>query len=382
MNPAQMPLRDYTIPPEGLPQAPTNVDLELTGRCNLSCRYCFYADSMQERGDLDTDAWYSILSELGSLAVRRATLSGGEAFIRDDFFDIIDSVIENKMRYSILSNGTLITEDTIKQFEEGKRRLRMDSIQVSIDGSRAEIHNLSRPPNSFDRAVRGLRLLKEAGFPVTVRVTLNRNNVDDLDGIAHFLLDDIGLPSFSTNEAEPMGTAREQGDTILLSREQRVVAMKKLVELNEEYGGRIGAQAGPLCMANMIAEIDRLRAAGEIGIPGRGALVSCGGVFSKMSILHDGTMVPCNMLPKLVMGVAGMHSIQEAWLHSPAINAMRYRREIPLSSLPMCSDCPYTGFCTGGCPASVMTKTGKLIGVDPISCYRYHKGEVEYDDLI
>jgi len=379
---AQMPVRDYTVPPEGLAQAPTNIDLELTGRCNLSCRYCFYADSMQDRGDLDTDAWYAILSELGGLAVRRATLSGGEVFVRDDLFDIIDSVIENKMRYSILSNGTLITEDTIEEFGKGKRRLRMDSIQVSIDGSCAEVHNLSRPPNSFDRAVRGLRLLKEGGFPVTVRVTLNRHNVDDLEGIAHLLLDDIGLPSFSTNEAEPMGTGREEGENILLSREQREAAMKKLIELNEQYGGRIGAQAGPLCMANMIAEIDRLRAAGESGIPGRGALVSCGGVFSKMSILHDGTMVPCNMLPTLVMGVAGMHSIQEAWLHSPAINVVRYRREIPLSSLPMCSDCPYIGFCAGGCPASVMTKTGKLIGVDPFSCYRYHKGEVEYDDLI
>jgi len=382
MNSELMPLRDYTIPPEGLSIAPREVDLEITGRCNLSCKYCFYADSMQEKHDLDTEAWYSILSELGELAVRKVTLSGGEVFIRKDLFEIIDSVIRNRMRYSILSNGTLITEETIKKFSEGKRRLRLNSIQISIDGSCAEIHDLSRPPNSFERAVRGLRLLKDAGFPVTVRVTLNRHNIDDLENIAALLIDDIGLSGFSTNEAEPMGTARCQGDNILLSNEQRETAKKKLTEINEKYGGRIGAQAGPLSMARMIDEIDKLRAEGKTEKPGRGRLVSCGGVFSKMSILHDGTMVPCNMLPKLVMGVAGMHSIQEAWLHSPAINAVRYRREIPLSSLETCSDCPYTGFCAGGCPASVMTKTGKLLGIDPLSCYRYHKGEVSYDDLM
>jgi SynChlorMet cassette radical SAM/SPASM protein ScmE len=382
MNHEQIQLRDYTLPPEGLQQSPTNIDLEITGRCNLSCRYCFYADSMQEKRDLDTDAWYSILSELGDLAVRNVTLSGGEIFIRNDLFKIIDSVIKNRMRYKLLTNGTLITEDTIERFREGKRLLRLDSIQVSIDGSRAEVHNLSRPPNSFGRAVRGLRLLKEAGFPVTVRVTLNRHNIDDLDEIARLLIDDIGLPGFSTNEAEPMGTARCQGENILLSREQRETAMKKLMELNEQYGGKIEAQAGPLSLAKMIDEIDRLRDAGETEKKGRGALVSCGGVFSKMSILHDGTMVPCNMLPTLVMGVAGMHSIREAWLHSPAINAVRYRREVPLSSLPTCSHCPYTGFCAGGCPASVMSKKGKILGIDPLSCYRYHKGEVGYDDLM
>lgn len=382
MNPEQGPLRDYTLPPEDLQQAPTSVDLELTGRCNLSCKYCFYAECMKDKQDLDTRAWYSIISELGDLATRNATLSGGEVFIRNDLFEIIDSLIENRMRYSILSNGTLITEDTIKQLSEGKRRLRLDSIQVSIDGSKAEIHDLSRPPNSFERAVCGLRLLKDAGFPVTVRVTLNRHNVDDLDGIARLLIDDIGLPGFSTNEAAPMGTARCQGENILLSREQRETAMKKLMELNEQYGERIGAQAGPLSMARMIDEIDRLRAAGETEKKGKGTLTSCGGVFSKMCILHDGTMVPCNMLPTLVMGVARMHSIRDAWLHSPAINAVRYRREVPLSSLSTCSDCSYTGFCAGGCPAMSMTKKCKLLGIDPLSCYRYHKKEIEYDDLM
>ena len=94
-----------------------------------------------------------------------------------------------------------------------------------------------------------------------------------------------------------------------------------------------------------------------------------------MAVLHDGTMVPCNMLPTLVMGVIGMHALQDAWLKSPAINVIRRRREIPLSLLEECKDCPYTGFCTGGCPASVMAKSGQIIGIDPMSCYREYLKE-------
>jgi SynChlorMet cassette radical SAM/SPASM protein ScmE len=377
-----LPVRDFTVPPPGLNKAPLELDLGITGRCNLSCRYCFYADSMQEKRDIPLAAWQRILAELGGLAVQRVCLSGGEVFLRDDLFSIIDAVIENRMRYSILTNGTLITKTMIRKFSEGKRRLRLDSIQVSIDGSRAEIHDRSRPPKSFDRAVRGLRLLVDAGFPATVRVTLNRYNIDDLDGIARLLIDEIGLAGFSTNEAGPMGTARCYGENIVLSHEQRRAAMKTLAELSERYGNRIGAAAGPLAMAEMVSEIDRLRNAGDTRKEGRGTLCSCGGVFSKMAILHDGTMVPCNMLPTLVMGVAGMHPIRDAWLHSPAINAVRYRYETPLTSVSTCTSCPYAGFCAGGCPALVMAQKGRLLGIDPLSCYRYLKGEVGYDDLL
>jgi len=365
---------DLTVPPEGVLSAPKSVDLALTGRCNLSCEYCFYADSMTSKRDLPIDRWLEILKELGEIGVQRVCLSGGEVFVRPDLFTIIDGVIENRMRYSLLSNGTLITEDTIAAFQIGKRRLRLDSIQISIDGSRAEIHDRSRPPKSFDRAIRGLRLLAKAKFPVTVRVTLNHHNINDLPRIAALLIDDIGLPGFSTNEAESMGTARCNGQNILLSKEERKQAMKVLTELNEQYGRRIGATAGPLAMATMVDDIETRIAAGETGRPGRGTLCSCGGVFSKMAILHDGTMVPCNMLLTLVMGVAGMHPVREAWRTSPAINAVRYRRTIPLSALPECSGCKYTGFCAGGCPATVMAKTGKLIGIDPSACYRaFHR---------
>jgi len=375
-------VRDFTVPPPGLHKAPLELDLGITGRCNLSCWYCFYADCMQEKRDMPLPAWQRILAELGGLAVQRVCLSGGEVFLRDDLFAIIDSVIENRMRYSILTNGTLITETGLKEFDEGKRRLRLDSIQVSIDGSKAEIHDLSRPPKSFDRAVRGLRLLVDVGFPATVRVTLNRHNIDDLEAIARLLIDDIGLSGFSTNEAGAMGTARCQGDNIILSHDQRRAAMKTLAELSERYGHRISAAAGPLAMAEMVGEIDRLRNAEETHKAGRGTLCSCGGVFSKMAILHDGTMVPCNMLPTLVMGIAGMHPIREMWIHSPAINAVRYRYEVPLTSVSTCAACPYTGFCAGGCPALVMAQKGRHIGIDPLSCYRYLKGEVAYDDLM
>lgn len=375
MNTVIEPYYDPVVPSDSVPLAPKSVDVSITGKCNLKCAYCFYADEMQGLSDLPFDRWDSFFQECEDLGVQRATLSGGEAFCRPDLFRVIDAVIDHKMRYSLLSNGTLITKKTIKSFEEGKRRLRLDSIQVSIDGSTAFIHNKSRPPDSFDAAIRGLRLLINHEFPVTVRVTINAHNVYDLDNIASFLLEDIGINSFGTNEADYFGSARCGGQRVLLSEKERQYAMDTLLRLQKEYHGRINAMAGPLSRAHMFADIKKAVDQGKTGFSGRGTLCSCGGVFQKISVLHDGTMVPCNMLPKLTMGVIGINPVSEVWLHHPSINAVRHRRKIPLTALSTCADCPYTGFCTGGCPATVMSKTGRLLALDPLTCYRLYIGE-------
>ena len=268
---------DPTVTPRGVARVPKIVDVSLTGRCNLQCRYCFFADSMATLADLPTASWLAFFEELGELAVPRVTLSGGEVFTRPDLFQLLDGIIAAKMRYSLLTNGTLITEQVIHRFEEGKRRLRLDSIQVSIDGSCAEIHNRSRPPDSFDRALKGLKLLKAKGFPVTVRVTVNRHNLDDLANIARLLLEDIGLSEFSTNEAAFMGAARCNGQEVVLTPTERRQAAAVLVALNEKYEGRISADAGPLAAARMFSDIEARLARGETHMPGRGTLCSCAG---------------------------------------------------------------------------------------------------------
>lgn len=70
---------------------------------------------------------------------------GGEVFTRPGLFELIDGVIANRIRYNLLTKGTLITEEFLSQFEHSKRRLGLNSTQVSIDGSCVEVHNLSRP---------------------------------------------------------------------------------------------------------------------------------------------------------------------------------------------------------------------------------------------
>ena len=86
-------------------------------------------------------------------------------------------------------------------------------------------------------------------FRSQVRVTIHRHNVSDLEAIAELLLEEIGLPGFSTNAASYMGLCRQNVDQVGLSVEDRTLAMETLLRLNRKYDNRISAQAGPLAEA-------------------------------------------------------------------------------------------------------------------------------------
>jgi len=370
--PQQLSAESYTR----IEAAPRDFDLSLTGKCNLHCHYCFYADEMVGRGDLPASRWLAFFEELKRLGVRNATLSGGEVFMRPDLWELIDALIAARMRYSILTNGTLIAEKTLDQFAVGNRRQRLNSIQVSIDGSCAAVHDASRGAGSFEKAVRGLRLLKEARFPLTVRMTINRHNVTDIENTARLLLDDIGLPSFSTNDAMAMGAGCAQQKDIGLTSAQRPLAMRELVRVEQMWPGRITASAGSLALWRMFNEMEHARATGEKATRwNMGTLSSCGCMFLKLAVHHDGMIVPCNMLAEASLGAIGETPISSIWQDHPLLKEMRGRRKLRMDELPGCQGCEWTPFCNGGCPATIFSQTGDLYRANPDGCYRRFQEE-------
>jgi SynChlorMet cassette radical SAM/SPASM protein ScmE len=227
-----------------LVKTPRSVDIDITNECNLRCKYCYHftgPGDVQE--DIPKDEWLDFFEELGRCAVMDVYLGGGEPFFREDLKELIDGVVKNRMRFMLLSNGTLIT-DEIASYIASTRRC--DSIQVSIDGGSSQTHDLSRGKGNFHRAVAGINVLRRHQIPATVRVTINRHNVRDLDEIAKLLLDDIGLQSFSCNSAGPMGLCRQNREEMELTVEDRQIAMESLLNLDKKYNGRINAAAGPL----------------------------------------------------------------------------------------------------------------------------------------
>jgi SynChlorMet cassette radical SAM/SPASM protein ScmE len=283
------------------------------------------------------------------------TLQGGEPFCRKDLSKLIEGIVHNRMRFNILSNGTLITDEMAAFLASTGR---CDGVQVSIDGSVPTTHDACRGEGNFLKAMRGIKSLQKYNVPVPVRVTIHRKNVRDLENVAELLLEEIGLPSFSTNAASYMGLCRQNAEQVQLNAEDRSLAMESLLKLEKKYNGRISASAGPLAEARSWLEMEEARSEAKESISGRGYLTSCNGPMSKLAVRADGVMVPCGQMSHIELGRINIDDLQEIWQEHPQLEKLRGRHNIPF---------PY---CTGNCPALAYTILGKENHPSPDACLK------------
>ncbi|NIM89672.1 MAG: SynChlorMet cassette radical SAM/SPASM protein ScmE [Candidatus Aminicenantes bacterium] len=347
---------------------PKSIELAITNRCNLRCKYCSHFTSAGDvNRDVPKEEWLQFFEELNRCAVMNVTIEGGEPFCREDLKKLIRGIIRNRMRFNILSNGTLITDEMAAFLASTGR---CDGVQVSIDGSMPATHDIFRGKGNFLRAIQGIKTLQKHNIPVSVRVTIHKQNVNDLEAVARLLLEDIRLPGFSTNSASFMGLCRQNVDDVQLTVDDRMQAMKSLMNLNRKYKGRISAAAGPLAEARNWLEMEQALQEGKKSLPGRGYLISCGGVMNKLAVRADGVIVPCIQMSHLELGRIIKDSLREIWQNHPELTRLRKRLNIPLSNFEFCQDCKYINYCGGNCPALAYTILGKENHPSPDACLR------------
>jgi Fe-coproporphyrin III synthase len=361
-------------------RTPRSVDVEITGRCNLRCKYCYFFDNQAVNYiDLPTQEWLQFFNELGRCSVMEVCIAGGEPFIREDLPELLKGIVQNRMRFQILSNGSLINN---KMAAFIANTCRCNSVQISIDGSNPDIHDYCRGKGSFKGAVRGIRILQQHKVPVTVRVTIHHHNVDDLENIARLLLDELAIKQFSTNSASALGTCRLNRTEVLLTPQDRIRAMETLLELNKEYEGRITATAGPLAEALIWSEMERARRNGDPPRPYGGRLTACGCTTSKIAVRSDGAFTPCPLLSHIELGRINQDSLTKVWQESNELNELRNRGSISLTDFEFCRNCPYIPYCTGNCPSIAHSITGKVNHPNPDSCMRSFIAELGKESII
>jgi SynChlorMet cassette radical SAM/SPASM protein ScmE len=351
-----------------LMKTPRELDIEITGKCNLRCEYCSHFDSP---GDVDRDLpfteWQKFFNELRECQVLSVCLQGGEPFVRKDILKIIQSLTQNNIRYSILSNGSLITDDIARFIHASKR---CSGIQISLDGSESSVHDQCRGQGAFAGAIQGIEILKKYRVPVNVRVTLQKHNLHDLENTAGLILKDLNLKFFSVNSVGYLGMCRQNQSQLELNTTDRIIAMETLLSLSQQYPGRILASAGPMADARLWKKMSLACQANHPPFKEGGFLNGCHCVENSMAVRADGMLVPCNQMSHLELGMINQVNLGEVWRNHSELERLRNRKTIPLQNFEFCADCEFIDYCTGNCPATAYTILGNDCHPSPDSCFR------------
>ena len=190
--------------PENAPPAFHLLAKPTGATCNLDCTYCFFLDkealypgSRFRMSDTTLEQYIRQLVESHQADTVNIAWQGGEPTLMGlDFYRRAMALAEKYRRpgmtylHTLQTNGTLLDDEWAAFFKQHDFL-----IGISIDGPR-ELHDVYRVDKggqpTFDKVMRGLRLLQKHGVEYNVLTTVNVVNADYPLKVYRFLRDDAG----------------------------------------------------------------------------------------------------------------------------------------------------------------------------------------------
>jgi radical SAM protein with 4Fe4S-binding SPASM domain len=291
------------------------IQWHLTEKCNLHCRHCY--QERKNSAELSLKEIYRVTDEITDMLAAwqenydldfspSFNVTGGEPFLRPDFFDILECMVKTGFEIYILSNGTCITADTARKVAA----LGVHGVQISLEGP-DEIHERLRGRGSFAAAQTGVRHLLEAGVSVSLNATISRLNAGYIKEMAE-LAAELEVPRLGCSRLVPSGRGQDLLDH-MLSRDETKQFYENLWSTEVEGVEIITGDPMAAQMNDAPPDDDEY---------GGFAAGGCAAGVSGLTILADGTITPCRRLP-LALGKAGQDSLREIWATSPVLEQLR-----------------------------------------------------------
>jgi len=297
---------------------PLGVQMDVTYRCHERCVHC-YLDH-DDHGEMSAAEIMDVLDQLAEAGVFFLTFSGGEVFMRKDFFCILEYARSLLFCVKVKTTAFMVREKEAERLSD----LGLDSVQVSIYSHRPEVHDaITKLPGSLKRSVAGIRLLRERGVKVIIANVLMRQNMRDYPGVVA-LSKELG----ATYTIDPTITPMMDGDRSILSLGINHLELREVFRTPELIGNVEDFCASPPA----VNEDDR------DGLP-------CSASHTFCYVSPYGDVFPCVQFP-LPTGNLRSQRFIDIWKYSPQMNDVR---SIHGRDLPTCSSCSHLGTCTR-CP--------------------------------
>ncbi len=310
----------------------------LTERCNLACRHCYQEGgpglemSLFERREVVEEVFETLAAWAQDHDISFSpafNITGGEPLLIPDLLPLLAEIASRGAEVHLLTNGTLIDRDRARELA----RAGIKGVQVSIEGPE-EVHDHLRGRGSFAAALRGVRALLEKGHVVTLNTTLSAANADAFPEMID-LARTLGVQKLGCSRLVPYGRGRE-----MLSLALPADRVKEIYR--EFFAAEQSALLSGLSFVTGDPVASCLRAGAETGPGGDVMVGGCAAGLSGLTILPDGTVLPCRRLP-LPLGNLRTDSLREIWADSPILARLRDRSLYR----GRCGSCPRWSVCRG-----------------------------------
>ncbi len=324
---------------------PISATLELTYRCNLTCRTC----GVWKKGfkdiekELTLSETFQIIDQLKAFRIERVSLLGSEPFMKENIEDIFRYIKKIGLKCFITSNGVLMTPENIRAMVEAE----VDRINISIDGVGERHDKIRGVPGTFEKARANVRFLveerKKSGKKrpvITLHSTLSRLNIDQIEPVKRlkneWQVDHVTFQYMVETPKEKVEETQFDGvraashrlsawNDSLLFRKEEVDHLRQTIQSMRERGEKLD-----FAMRSLDRWSDPNLLTGQVPIK------RCYATHNHLLINPFGDLIPCSNIDDLPFGNLRKNSLEEIW-HGD--KRSEFTRELKQRFFPVCTSC-------------------------------------------
>ena len=328
-----------------------------TYACNFSCSYCYQDGYPPEAGSLTKeviDSFYAYIDSTFAGRDKYITLFGGEPLLPgNQYKDLIAYFLkgagERGLDTAIVTNGYHLAE-----YSELLEKHSIREVQVTLDGTET-VHNRRRPSKkgegTFTRIVQGIDGALDAGFPVNIRVVVDKENITDLPALAAFAKEkgwtDNPLVKTQLGRNYELHYCRSKQDHLFTRSELQ----QTLYDMVKDYPALLDFHRPAFSVSRYLADN------GTLPDP---LYDSCPGCKSEWAFDYTGKIYSCT-------ATVGKTDEQLGTFY-PRVSLDEEKveqwEERDVTTIAECADCPVQLACGGGCAAVAKNKNGDLLSPD------------------
>ena len=352
---------------------------ETTKACNLRCQHCrAVPEAERSLVELNTEESFGLIDQIAEVARPVMVLSGGEPLFRQDIFDIGAYGCSKGFRMALATNGTMVD----RPLAERIRRTGFSRVAISLDGAVAATHDAFRGiPGSHDKAIDGLRFLRDAGVSIQINSTIAKHNVAELPALLDLALS-LGADALHIFMLVPVGCGVSIADREMLPADEYERVLHWFYDRSKDVAIDLKATCGPHYFRVRAQRIVEERRRGDRSTPfvahgtqmkaapdpagGRPLSAMTRGCLAGTAVCfvsNAGEVYPCGYLP-VSAGNIRQQRLGDIWAQSTVFQQLRD----PSTLTGKCGVCRYEGIC-GGCRARAFSDRGDYLAEEPFCSY-------------
>ena len=323
---------------------------EATKSCQNNCVFCYNVwkeDPAYPRGELSLERTLGLLAgAIDQAGCKHIGVTGGEPLLKQGVFDIFRLMTSRGVEPVLISNGSLLDEDTVKRCLD----CGIKYFEVSLHSNREEIHDrLAGRAGNFKEVVSAMINVKKLGGRVTTVFVATKENIGTFkDTVEANAL--LGAEWILFNRVACGGTCVATWRDLVPTPGQIRSAMEAAAPVAAKY--RVGLSAG-VQIQPCLVDLSQY----EKVFSGFCPLNDPASEGSYFAIDPAGNLRMCNR-SKIILGNLLEQGFNEI-ARSPEVD--EFGQAVP----DFCRDCQLAVTCAGGCKADALSAFGTLTRPDP-----------------